>query len=232
MSPLLANIYLHYVLDLWFLWWRVRCACGEMIVVRYADDFIIGLQSRRDATRIQAELEQRLRRFGLELHPGKTRLIEFGRYAVARRREHGAGKPETFDFLGFTHVCGRTRSGRFTVLRRTMATRLRRKLGDLKAELRRRRHHRVRDVGNWLAQVVRGHNAYYGVPLNSAALSRFRWELVKLWYRVLRRRSQRTRITWARMARIARRYLPTPRIVHPFPREALRVTTQGRSPVR
>lgn len=231
-SPLLANVYLHYALDLWLLQWRVRHAQGEIIVVRYADDFIVGMQSKRDATRLPDDLTQRLRKFGLELHPEKTRLIEFGRFAAERRREHGVGKPETFDFLGFTHICGRTRHGKFIVRRKTMAKRLRSKLGDLKTELRRRRHHPVRDVGIWLGKVIRGHYGYYAVPLNSKALRSFRWELVLLWYRVLRRRSQRTRITWARMTALARRYLPTPRIVHAYPWDVLRVTTRGRSPVR
>ena len=231
-SPLLANVYLHYALDLWLQWWRTHQAHGGVIVVRYADDFIIGLQSKSDANRLPAELQRRLRKFGLDLHPDKTRLIEFGRYAAERRQMRGLGKPETFDFLGFTHICGRTRKGRFTVRRQTMAKRLRSKLGELKAELRRRRHHRVHDVGCWLRAVVRGHYAYYGVPLNSRALASFRWALERLWYQVLRRRSQRTRMTWTRMSTLAQRYLPTPRIVHPFPREALCVKTRGRSPVR
>ena len=231
-SPLLANVYLHYALDLWLLWWRTHNACGEMIAVRFADDFIVGMQSKRDATRFPTELKQRLQKFGLELHPEKTRLIEFGRFATERRRNRGAGRPETFDFLGFTHICGRTRKGKFIIRRHTMATRLRRKLGDIKTELRRRRHHRVHEVGNWLGKVVRGHYGYYGVPLNYRALNSFRWELVMLWYRVLRRRSQRSRITWDRMTALARHHLPTPRIVHPYPWDVLRVTTRGRSPVQ
>ncbi len=231
-SPLLANLYLHYVFDLWAHRWRRTQAHGDMILVRYADDSVVGAQHLDDAKRFLADLRKRMRKFGLELHPDKTRLIEFGRYAAERRKERGERKPETFGFLGFTHICARTRKGRFIVQRVTEAKRLRRKLAELKHELRVRLHHRVPEVGAWLARVIRGHVQYYGVPLNYRALDRFRFAVVGLWHRTLQRRSQRTRQTWARTTRLAARYLPQPAIVHPYPWERLHVTTRGRSPVR
>ena len=222
-SPLLANIYLHYVFDLWADQWRRQVARGDVILVRYADDFVVGFEHRADADRFLRELQERLARFGLELHDTKTRLIEFGRFAADRRARRGAGKPETFDFLGFTHICGRRReTGSFVVQRRTMRKRIRNKLADLKAELRRRMHHRQPEVVEWLISVLRGHYRYYGVPSNSRAITSFRFRLVGLWYRALRRRSQRTKLTWKRMVVLARA-LPLPRIQHPWPWERLRV---------
>jgi RNA-directed DNA polymerase len=231
-SPLLANIYLHYAFDLWAHQWRNRHARGDIIIVRYADDFAVGFQYRDDAERFRRELAERLRTFNLELHPDKTRLIEFGRFAVGNRKERGDGKPETFDFLGFTHICGRDRWGRFQLKRKTMRKKARAKLHALKLELRRRLHWPVPEVGRWLGQVLRGHYRYYAVPGNSAALSAFRYAVLKLWKKALGRRSQRGRIKWERMGHLAARYLPRPRILHPWPDRRLVVNTQGRSPVR
>lgn len=224
-SPLLANIYLHYVFDLWALRWRQTRANGDMVVVRYADDFVVGVHNQEAARRFLVDLKERLRDFGLELHSEKTRLIEFGRFAAKDRKQRGERKPETFDFLGFTHICGLTRNGRFIIQRHTQASRLRRKLAELKAELRHRLHHNVAEVGRWLGQVIRGHVNYYGVPLNSRALWRFHHAVSDLWHRSLRRRSQRTSLTWSRMARLIKRYLPAPRITHPYPWQRLRVST-------
>lgn len=222
-SPLLANIYLHYVLDLWVQQWRERQARGQVVIVRYADDFVVGFQHRTDAERFQQELQQRLAEFGLELHSDKTRLIEFGRFAAENRQRRGQGKPETFDFLGFTHYCSTTRSGRFVVKRCTMRTRIRSKLAEIKVGLRRRLHAPIPVVGNWLGSVLTGHYRYYGVPFNSDALRRFREAIVQLWYRALRRRSQRTSLNWTRMHRLQAAWLPTPRIQHPYPDQRLRV---------
>jgi RNA-directed DNA polymerase len=222
-SPLLANIYLHYVFDQWVQWWRKRNARGSMIVVRYADDFIVGFQFRHEAERFLAELRERFAKFNLELHPGKTRLIEFGRYASRNRKRGGRGKPETFNFLGFTHSCGETRKGKFRVTRQTMAKKMRAKLKELKKELRRRLHHRIPEVGSWLRSVLRGHYRYYGVPNNWYAMSSFRHQVVWLWYRTLRRRSQRSKTNWERMKRLVHRWIPYPRILHPYPDQRLRV---------
>ena len=224
-SPLLANIYLHYVFDLWALAWRQTRAGGDMVFVRYADDFVVGVQNEATARRFLADLKERLRGFGLELHPEKTRLIEFGRFAATNRRQRGEQKPETFDFLGFTHICGLTRKGKFILQRQTQASRMRRKLAELKVALRLRLHHNVAEVGQWLGQVIRGHAQYYGVPLNSRALWRFHRAVTDLWHRSLRRRSHRSRMTWSRMTRLVARYLPGPRITHPYPWQRLRVTT-------
>jgi group II intron reverse transcriptase/maturase len=231
-SPLLANIYLHYVFDLWVQRWRTTQAHGEVVVVRFADDFVVGFQHREEAERFLAELRERFARFGLTLHPDKTRLIEFGRYADQARRGRGDGKPETFNFLGFTHSCAKTRKGRFTVLRQTIRTRLQAKLRAVKAELRQRLHQPVPEQGAYLRAVVLGHNQYYGVPLNGPALHAFRAALVPLWWRVLRRRSQGNHLTWRRMGAYATRWLPTPRICHPYPRVRFAVTTQGKSRMR
>jgi RNA-directed DNA polymerase len=216
-SPLLANVYLHYVFDRWVRQWRRKHAHGDVVVVRFADDLIAGFEHRGDAKRFFSDLRERLAKFNLELHPTKTRLIEFGRYAAERRAARGLGRPETFSFLGLTHICERTRKGRFKLLRVTDAKRVRAKLKVLKIELLRRRHTPVPDQGRWLASVVRGHLAYYAVPGNSRAVSAFRTQLSRLWLRALRRRSQRYRLNWARLNRLIRRWLPPARIVHPYP---------------
>jgi len=218
-SPLLANVYLHHVLDLWAEWWRKHHARGDMIIVRFADDFVAGFQYQDDAERFQEALRERFAKFSLELHPDKTRLIEFGRYAAARRKARGDGKPETFSFLGFTHICATNRSGRFWIRRITDTKRLTAKLAKLKAELARRRHDAVPDQGRWLASVINGHMNYYAVPGNGKAIRTFREEATRFWRMALRRRSQKTRLTWERMERLARRWLPKPRTVHPFPEQ-------------
>jgi RNA-directed DNA polymerase len=224
-SPLLANVYLHYAFDLWVRRWRKTQVHGEMIVVRYADDFIVGFQYREEAERFLIELRERLAKFGLELHPEKTRLLEFGPYAAENRRRAGKGKPETFDFLGFTHICGKKRNGRFTVVRQTIRRRLQAKLSEVKTELRRRLHVPIREVGAWLESVITGHLNYYGVPMNGPALVTFWFQVGRLWYRALRRRSQTARLTWKRMRRLIQRWLPFPRITHPYPLRRLGVVT-------
>lgn len=232
-SPLLANVYLHYVFDLWADLWRSQRAKGDVIIVRFADDVIVGFEHREDAERFQEELAERLRKFDLELHPDKTRLIRFGRSAHRDHRDGGGGKPGTFEFLGFVHICGTTRKGGFTVKRRSSAKRMRRTLLRIKEELLRRWHLPIRDQGLWLKKVVRGWFGYHGVPFNIDALSRFRHEVVRRWFWALRRRSQRgKRLTWSRFYRYVEWWLPRPKIVHPFPIQRLRVTTRGRSPVR
>ena len=182
-------------MDLWAQAWR-RHAKGDVIIVRYADDAVVGFQHESEARRFWADLAERFAKFGLELHPAKTRLLEFGRHAAEERKRNGRSKPESFDFLGFTHVCGKTRKGRFSLLRRTSRKRVRRKLGAIKIELRRRLHAPIPEVGKWLGTVLRGHFNYYGVPQNSSALSIFRYFVSRLWWRTLRRRSQKTRPTW------------------------------------
>ncbi|MBZ5639186.1 MAG: group II intron reverse transcriptase/maturase [Acidobacteriia bacterium] len=231
-SPLLANIYLHYVFDLWVHQWRRRQARGNVVVVRFADDFVVGFEHRLDAEQLLAELRLRLGEFGLELHPAKTRLIEFGRYAADRRRRRGAGKPETFNFLGFTHICGWTRNEKFVVLRQTMRQRWQAKLKAVKEELRRRRHRPIPELGAYLRSVVGGHVRYYGVPRNSGAISSFRGAVIWLWWRALKRRSQRSRLSWERMRRLCQQWLPPAHICHPYPIQHLAVMTQGRSRVR
>ena len=225
-SPLLANIYLHYAFDLWVQAWRRKHARGELIVVRYADDIVLGFQVKSDAERFRAELVARLRKFALELHPEKTRLLEFGPYAAERRRRAGRGKPETFNFLGFTHICATKRSnGRFTVLRQTMRKRLQAKLAAVKAALRRRLHEPIPAVGKWLGAVVRGHIGYYGVPMNRPALHLFRFCVGRLWYRALCRRSQKGRPRWERMRRLLDHWLPPARVCHPYPLRRFGVIT-------
>ena len=231
-SPLLANIYLHYVLDLWAGQWRKRQAHGEMIIVRYADDFVVGFQHESDARRFLEELRERFRQFNLELHAEKTRIIEFGRFAAERREKRGQGKPATFNFLGFTHLCDKTRKGKFIVGRRTMCKKMRAKLKVLKEELKKCMHQTIDQTGAWLASVVRGHYQFYGLPRNYRALDLFRDRIRRLWQRALSRRSQRGRFTEARMDRIADRWLPIPRICHPYPEARLAVMIQGKSPVR
>jgi RNA-directed DNA polymerase len=217
-SPLLANIYLHYAFDLWIQWWRKTQAYGNVIVVRYADDFIVGFQHRFEAEQFLTALRERFAKFGLELHPDKTRLIEFGRFAIRDHRERGMGKPQTFDFLGFTHICETRRSsGHYTVLRQTNRKRLRAKLAEVKFELKRRMHNPIPEVGKWLKSVIEGHYRYYAVPMNGPALRRFRYGVVYHWKQTLDRRSQVGRITWERMRRLGLRYLPVARIYHPYP---------------
>lgn len=231
-SPLLANIYLHYVLDLWTHQWRNRHARGDVIITRWADDFVVGFQYQDDAERFRRELQERMAQFSLELHPDKTRLIEFGRYAAERREKRGEGKPETFNFLGFTHICGKTRAGTYQLERRTIQKRMRAKLQEVKAELRRRWHLPIRDQGKWLGSVVRGYFAYYAVPTNFHALQAFRRELEKHWFRALRRRGQRDRTKWKQLRRLSQIWLPRERILHPWPDARFDVTTQGKSRVR
>jgi RNA-directed DNA polymerase len=230
-SPLLANVYLHYVFDLWSHQWRGRQAHGEMIIVRYADDYIVGFERERDARLFLAELRDRLARFSLQLAPEKTRLIEFGRFAARNRERRGLGKPETFDFLGFTHCCARTRNGRFMLKRITIAKRMRTKLREVKDELKGRRHHTIPEQGRWLASVLRGHYGYYAVPGNSDRINRFYNEVTRHWFKSLRRRSQRSRLNWTRMRRISARWLPPPKRMHPFPNARFAAKTQGKSPV-
>jgi len=234
-GPLLANIYLHYAFDLWVQRWRKKVARGDMIVVRFADDIRVGFEHKWEAERFQTELRERFAKFKLELHPDKTRLIEFGRYADRNRRGRGDGKPETFDFLGFTHACDKTRKGRFIVLRQTIKTRLRNKLREVKAWLRAHLHEGVHKVGEHLRRVIQGHFNYYGVPRNGPALCLFRHAVYWLWYRSLRRRSQRHRSTKKLRSRFGvwvKRFLPIPRITHPYPNQRLAVSTRGKSPVR
>src|SRR5246127_3444103 len=232
-SPLLANIYLHHVYDQWVHQWRQRCATGDVIVVRYADDSIVGFEHRHEAEQFLADLKERLARFGLNLHPEKTRLIEFGRNAIANRRARSLGKPETFDFLGFKHYCATRRDGGGFVLgRKPMAKRMRTKLREIKEQLMATRHDGIDGQGKWLAQVLRGWMAYYAVPMSGSAISAFRHHMIERWHGALMRRSQRRRLTWTRMKTIADRYLPFPRILHPWPEKRFLVTIQGGSPVR
>jgi RNA-directed DNA polymerase len=217
-SPLFANVFLHYVLDLWIEAWRKRHAQGEVIIVRYADDFVIGFREESDARRCLADLKERFTKFGLELHPEKTRLIEFGRYAEERRTKRGEGPPETFDFLGFTHISGKTRRGDYTIHRRTSRKKFQAKLADLKEKLSRNRHTDLVQVGGWLQNVIRGWYQYYAVPGNYERLRQFRDEIQKMWLRALRRRSQRgRRMTWVKFSKVCKRWLPTPKILHPYP---------------
>jgi RNA-directed DNA polymerase len=216
-SPLLANIYLHYVLDLWAKCWRRREATGDMIIVRYADDFIVGFQHETDARRFLDEMRERLQEFALSLHPDKTRLIEFGRFAAANRKRRGLGKPETFTFLGFTFICGKSHRGKFQVQRKTRRDRMRAKLQAIKKELRLRMHQPIPAQGKWLGHVVNGYFNYHAVPTNSRALSAFRHFVTDLWLRSLRRRSQKDCTTWERITRLANDWLPKPRVRHPWP---------------
>jgi RNA-directed DNA polymerase len=231
-SPLLANVYLHYVFDLWAQWWRTRFAEGDVVIVRFADDFTVGFEYQEDAQRFLADLRERFAKFGLELHPDKTRLIEFGRHAARRRKARGLGKPETFDFLGFTHFCGTTKRGRFWLRRITIAKRMRAKLREVSDQLKRRRHQPIPEQGKWLRSVVTGHLAYYAVPGNTGAVAAFRTQVSRLWFKALRRRGQRTRLNWQRMDRLATKWLPPARVRHPFPNVRFDARIQGRSPVR
>lgn len=219
-SPLLANIYLHYVLDQWTAEWRKRFARGDVIVVRYADDFVLGFQYREEAERFLRQLQKRLAEYELELHSEKTRLIQFGRFAAEDRKRDGAGKPETFNFLGFTHICSTIwKSGKFTVKRKTVGKRMTAKLKSIRAELRRRLHHPIEQTGGWLKQVVRGYFNYHAVPGNQPRLYRFRRETARHWLFTLRRRSQRSQWTWKRFEILSAQYLPAVRVLHPYPLE-------------
>jgi group II intron reverse transcriptase/maturase len=225
-SPLLANVYLHYVFDLWVQAWRRKRAHGDLIVVRFADDIVVGFHSKADADQFRVELTERMKKFNLELHPEKTRLLEFGPFAINNRQRRGEGKPETFNFLGFTHICVKKRSnGMYTVLRQTIRKRLQAKLNEVKAELQRRMHEPIPEQGKWLAAVVRGHIRYYGVPMNNSALALFRFQVGRLWHRALSRRSQNGRVLWVRMRRLITRWLPLPSICHPYPLRRLGVIT-------
>jgi RNA-directed DNA polymerase len=231
-SPLLANVYLHYVFDRWARQWRLRQAHGDVVITRFADDFVVGFEHEGDARQFLADLRERFAKFGLELHPDKTRLIEFGRHAARDRAARGVGKPETFDFLGFTHFCGKRKDGRFWLKRKTITKRMRAKLKALNVELKRRRHEPIPVQGQWLGSVVRGHLAYYAVPGNTDAVATFRTQVSRLWLKALRRRSQRHRLNWVRMDRLATKWLPPARVQHPFPAQRFAVRTRGRSPVR
>src|SRR6266700_2022250 len=237
-SPLLANIYLHYALDLWVMRWRQRQATGDMIIVRYADDFIVGFEHQIDARLFLDEMRERLGKFALSLHPEKTRLIEFGRFAAERRKRRGLGKPETFNFLGFTFICGKTRAGKFQIRRKTRAERMRAKLQEIKQEMRRRMHQPIPNQGKWLGRVVCGYFNYHAVPTNGQALNVVRHHVTDLWRRTLRRRSQKDRMTWERMTQLVDAWLPKPIILHPWPSDRFAVTHPrwepyaGKPPVR
>ena len=223
-SPLLANIYLHYALDLWAARWQRREASGDMILVRYADDFIVGFEHETDGRRFLDEMRERLTKFALTLHPEKTRLIEFGRFAAQNRMARGLGKPATFNFLGFTFVCGKSRRGKFLIKRKTRRDRMRMKLRMIKTEMRRRMHESIPEQGKWLRRVVRGYFNYHAVPTNYRALAVFRDEIIKRWRRVLSRRSQKGALTWARMLELAADWLPQPHPLHPWPNQRYDVT--------
>jgi group II intron reverse transcriptase/maturase len=216
-SPLLANVYLHYVFDLWAQQWRRREATGNVIVVRYADDIVAGFEHEADARRFWDAMRARFEQFALELHEDKTRLLEFGRFAATRRQRRGFGKPETFTFLGFTFICGKSRRGAFLLHRKTRGDRMRATLREIKAKLRDRRHDSIPEQGRWLRAVVTGYFAYHAVPTNSRALSAFHHHVTDLWRRSLRRRSQRNGLTWSRMSKLVADWLPRPRILHPWP---------------
>ena len=222
-SPLLANVYLHYVFDLWAKQWRGREAGGNVIVVRYADDIVVGFEHEADARSFWDAMRTRFEQFGLELHGEKTRLLEFGRHAAGRRQRRGLGKPETFTFLGFIFICGRSRRGAFLLHRKTRVDRMRARLQEIKRTLRKRMHATIPEHGKWLKSVVTGYFAYHAVPTNIRALGRFRYHVMRLWLRTLRRRSQKDKMTWARLSKIAGDWLPTPRILHPWPSERFAV---------
>jgi group II intron reverse transcriptase/maturase len=216
-SPLLANIYLHYVMDLWIQQWRKTQAKGDVIIVRFADDFVAGFQHRREAEQLLNDLQERFTKFGLKLHPEKTRLIEFGRFAAQDRQSRGEGKPETFNFLGFTHHCGTDQRGKFTVVRKTMRSRMLKKLKAVNLELQRRMHQPVHEQGRYIQALIRGHLNYYGVPLNSRPIRAFRTLVIRLWKKWLSRRSEKGRVTWDRMQRYIERWVPPAVICHPYP---------------
>lgn len=213
-SPLLANIYLHYVFDLWTKQWRSRYVQGDVIAVRYADDTVVGFQYKQEADRYLTELTERMAKFGLTLNQSKTSLFEFGRYATERCKKRGFRKPKTFEFLGLTHACRKTREDKFTVRRLTIKKRMREKLQLIKTELRRRMHHKIAEVGKWLRSVLRGHYRYYGVSGNFKAMEQFRYQILMLWRSTLRRRSQQRTLTWESMSKIATAWLPKPEVYH------------------
>ena len=216
-SPILANLYLHYVLDVWVKAWREKVAQGEVIIVRYADDAVLGFQKREEAERFLEQLRERLQKFGLELHPDKTRLIEFGRYAAERRKKRGEGKPETFNFLGFTHICGTDHQGQFALRRKTIGKRMAAKLKAIRAQLRRRMHERIPGTVKWLKQVVRGYFQYHAIPGNWARMRAFRKDVLRMWFQSLRRRSQRSRMTWEAFHERLGSLLPPVQILQPYP---------------
>ena len=222
-SPTLANIYLHYTFNLWADQWRRRYARGNVVLVRYADDTVAGFEHESDARRFLADLRERLEKFALSLNPDKTRLIEFGRFAAERRARRGLGKPETFNFLGFTHICGQSRAGYFLLKRKTRRDRMRVRLRAIKEELRRRMHEPIPEQGRWLGQVLRGYFAYHAVPTNTKSLSAFRHHVTDLWRHSLRRRSQRDGTTWDRAAQLVAAFLPSVRIIHPWPHDRFAV---------
>jgi RNA-directed DNA polymerase len=222
-SPLFANIYLHYVLDLWANRWRQRKAIGDMIIVRYADDVVAGFEHEDDARRFLDAMRARFEEFALSLHPDKTRLIEFGRHAAVRRKQRGLSKPETFNFLGFTFICGKSLKGNFLLHRKSRGDRMRAKLQEIQEELRRRRHQAVPLQGEWLRSVVSGYFNYHAVPTNGRALAVFHYHIRRLWLRTLQRRSERDGSTWQRIEKLAAEWLPRPRILHPWPRERFAV---------
>jgi group II intron reverse transcriptase/maturase len=233
-SPLLANVYLHYVFDLWVHKWRKTQAKGEVLVVRYADDLVMGFQYREEAERFMKELEERLLKYGLEINHDKTRLIEFGRFAEANREKRGEGKPETFDFLGFTHICSKNpKTGYFTIERKTIRSRMRRKIKEVKEELKKRMHTPVIETGKWIKSVIQGHFNYYGVPGNRSCLSKFRTEVSRIWLKVLRKRSQKGyKLTWEKFNKYLKKWIPPAKVTHQQPWQRLCVTTIGKSPVQ
>jgi hypothetical protein len=223
-SPLLANVYLHYVFDLWVEAWRRKIAEGDVIVVRYADDLVVGFEHQAEAERFLKEFRERLAKFGLELHPEKTRLIEFGRFARRDRQQRGEGEPESFAFLGLTHQCGTNSRGNFTIWRRTVRKRMEAKLQQIKQTLRARMHEPAPQIGQWLGRVLNGFYQYHAVPGNWASLSRFRDRISWYWQHALKRRSQKHRLTATRMTRLCNRWLPRPRLVHPYPEVRFRAS--------
>jgi RNA-directed DNA polymerase len=230
-SPLLSNVYLHYAFDLWVQQWRKRKARGDVIVVRFADDVLVGFQYEWDAKQFLGDLRERMRKFALELHPDKTRLVRFGR--TAKRSSRGQGqRAGTFDFLGFTHISGKSRAGKFLLVRRTMRKRLQAKLTDIKTQLQLRRHQPIPEQGKWLGSVVRGFFAYHAVPTNSHRMGAFRLQVSQLWRKSLSRRSQCGRITHQRIRLLTQRWLPPNRVLHPWPSERFDARTRGKSPVR
>ncbi len=231
-SPLLANVYLHYVFDLWAHAWRRRNAGGDMIMIRYADDIIVGFQLKSDASRFRFELTQRMQKFGLELHPEKTRMLQFGKLVPQYRKRDGKGRAETFDFLGFTHICGTSRGGKFLLLRRTIKKRMRASLKTIRSELMRRRHRSIPEQGTWVKSILRGHYAYFAVPGNICRVAAFRDQIVRHWLHALRRRSHKHNMTWDRMHQLAQTWAPSPRILHPWPEQRFDAKIRGRSPVR